>query len=410
MQAPQELFKNARQAMSLGQNDAAREIFNQILSTHPKSAETLFQLGRLELLEGQPKKAKKHLLKALRLVPKQPEIWFALMDVEIALRDANGVKKLFNSARAAKLPPPVLKQLASKAKTGNRQGVATLVGISPAEFDRARGAYMTGDFKQAEQIASKLLKRAPKNAPLQAIRAASLAQMGEIPMARRAYEKAIAIDPEYMEARMQLGQLLTGIGEFDEATTHLTKALEMAAEAPHAHLALGVLMTRMHNHRKAIEHLEFARKFLPDDPRLNLFLSKAYYGDAQNDAAAEALARVGAGGLSVQELIERASTLLELDKVDDALAEVEKLAKQFPDRTEVLGLQARIYTQTGDVERMRKTVRKLLEMGEANGDHLLSYARSGKMERNDPVVRALDKLLKQSKGSSENTETSYSIA
>ena len=410
MQAPQELFKSARQAMSVGQNEAAREIFNQILAAHPKSAETLFQLGRLELLDGNPKRAKKHLQKALRLVPKQPEVWYALMDVEIALRDAKAVRKLFNSARAAKLPPPVLKQLASKAQTGNRQGVANLVGITQAEFERARGAYMTGDFKTAEQTASKLLKRAPKNAPLQAIRAASLAQMGEIAMARRAYEKAIAIDPQYMEARMQLGQLLTGIGEFDEATTHLTKALEMAAEAPHVHLALGVLMNRLHNHKKAIEHLEFARKFLPDDPRLNLFLSKSYYAEARSEEAAEALARVKDGVLSPAEAIERVSTLLELDKAEQARDEAEILARQFPDKPEVLNIQVRIFTQTGDVERMRETVRKLVKMGEANGDQLLSYTRSGKMSRNDPVILEMERRLKAGPASETDLETNYSIA
>ena len=408
MLAPQELFKNARQAMSMGQNDAAREIFNQILTTHPKSAETLFQLGRLELLDGQPKKAKKYLLKALRLVPKQPEIWYALMDAEIALRDANGVKKLFNSARAAKLPPKALKQLASKAKTGNRQGVANLSGVSVAEFERARGAYLTGDFKQAEQTASALLKRAPKNAPLQAIRAASLAQMGEIPMARRAYEKAIAIDPEYMEARMQLGQLLTGIGEFDEAMLHLTKALEMAAESPHVHMALGVLMTRMHNHKKAIEHLEFARKYLPNEPRLNLFLSKSYHAEARHEEASEALARVEEKGLSLEERVERIGTLLDLDNLDEAKAQIEALARAHPGSTPVLRMQARIYTNAGDIKQMRQTVRKLIDLKAAGADLLLSYARSGKLERNDPAIAEIERLLKEE--DRENAETRYSLA
>ena len=408
MQAPQELFRNARQAMSMGQNEAAREIFNQILQKHPNSAETLFQLGRLDLQEGQPKRAKRHLQKALRLARKQPEIWYALMDAEIALRDAKGVKKLFSAARAAKLPPKVLKQLASKAQTGNRQGVANLNGVSAAEFERARAAYMTGDFKLAEQTASKLLKRAPKNAPLQAIRAASLAQMGEIPMARRAYEKAIAIDPEYMEARMQLGQLLTGINAFDGALPHLTKALEMAPESPHVHLAMGVLMTRMNNTKKAIEHLEFASKYLSNEPRLYLFLSKAYHAEARHEDATEALARVEEKELSLEERVERIGTFLDLDKLDEAKAQIEALAQAHPDSPAVLRMQARIYTNAGEIDKMRQTVRKLIDLKAAGGDLLLSYARSSKLSRDDPAIAEIERLLKEDAG--ESTETRYSLA
>ncbi len=411
MQAPQEMFRSARQAMSTGQYQAARALFQEILADHPRSAETHFQLGRLELQEGQPRRARKHLTKALKLKPREPAIWLALMDLEIALRDARGVRKLFNAARSAKLPPTVLKQLAAKAKTGNREGTTSLLGVTVAEFQRARGAYMSGNFKEAESYASKLLKRAPKNPALQAIRAASLAQMGEVPLARRAFEKAIALDPEYMEARMQLGQLLTGIGEQEEAMLHLTKALDMAPQSPHVHLALGGLMVRMNNHKKAIEHLEIARKDLPDEPRLNLFLSKAYYGDAQKEAAAEALARVGSGKLSLEERIERVATLLDLDKLEEARTQAEALARNRPDDPKILSLQARIATNGGDTETMRKTVRRLVELGAAGSDLLLSYARSGKPAPDDPVVAEIRRRLKdRAAQQADGAETGYSLA
>jgi len=409
MLSPQEQFKRARQAMSAGQTETARALFKQILAAHPNAAEALFHLGQLELQQGQAKRAKRYLQRALKQQPRIPEIWLALMDAEISLKNRKGITGLLKGAKGAGLPPGTLQQLQNKVATRNKRGVAQLVGISEAEFESARAAYMAGRFEEAEKIAAELLAKAHKNAPLHAIRAASLAQMRRIAEAKEAYEAAISIDPQYFEARMQYGQLLMGVGEFESAGQHLVKALEMAKDSPYAHLSMGILETNLNNSRKAIEHLEIARKSLPDEPRLQLYIAQAYREQGRVSEAREALEKAEEFQLRLDESVLLAQTLKDLEETGRAGILLDKLIEQYGKTPELLGAQANLFSSTGQIKEMRAVVRDLVEMGRAQGGQLLSYARSGKMAPGDPVAAEMERVFKEP-GEEEDTQVNLAFA
>ena len=407
MLSAQEQFKRARQAMAAGQNDTARALFQQILLANPKAAEVLFRLAQMDLQEGKAKRAKKNLQKALKIRPKVPEIWLALMDAEIALKNRKGISDLLKTAKRAGLAPGTLKLLQNKIATRNKRGVAQLVGISEAEFESARSAYMAGRFADAESIAARLLAKSPQNAPLQAIRAASLAQMGNTKEAAEAYEAAIAIDGQYFEARLQYGQLLMGIGENEAAGKQLVKALEMAKDSPYVHLSLGILETNLRNYRKALEHLEIARKSLPDEPRLQLYIAQAYQAEGEAAKAHDALKKAESFQLAMDETLILAQTLREIDETDRAEALLAKLAQQHKDNPAVIKAQATLFSSIGKIEEMREAMRKLVEVQRASGSDLLSYARSGKMEKGDPVAAEMERIFEQA---DEDEETRINLA
>lgn len=407
MLSAQEQFKRARQAILAGQVETARALFQQILNAHPNAAEALFHLGQLELQQGQAKQAKNLLLKARKLQPKVPEIWLALMDAEIALKNRKGITELLKRAKSAGLAPGTLQQLRNKVTTRNKRGVAQLVGISEAEFESARAAYMAGRFHDAESIAARLLDRAPNNAPLHAIRAASLAQTGRISEAREAYEKAIETDPQYFEARLQYGQLLMGTGEHAEAGQQLVKALEMAKDSPYAHLSMGILEATLNNSRKALKHLEIARKSLPNEPRLQLYIAQAYQKEGNADAAREALSKAESFQLSLDESLLLVQTLREIDQVQRAEALLERLAAEHGRIPAIIKSQSTLFSLTGRIKEMREATRELVKMGSFSGADLLSYARSGKMEKGDPVADEMERIFEQA---SEDDETNINLA
>ncbi len=409
MMSPQEQFKRAQSALAAGNPDMARTLFRQILEVHPNSAEVHFHLARVELQMGKAKKAKRHLVTALRIRPKEPGIWLALMDAEIALRDKQAIGKLMRNAKAAKLAPPILKQLKNKAFTKNKQGVANLAGASEADFQRTREAYMSGNFKEAVELASQFIEKSPKSAPLHAVRAASFAQMGNLNLAKTSYEEAISFDPEYFEARMQLGQLLLGMGQFQEAGEHLTKAHEMASDSPHVHMSLGILHSSTNNSNKAIEHLEEARKSLPKEPRLQLHLAQSYQAVARADEARAAVAEARKYKLAKAELLILANTVNELGENEEAREILDDLLESNPDSVEILNFKASFDMQAGNFEGLREAVHKLLSMGVTNGSQLLSYARSGKMKKDDPIPAAMEKAF-DDKGEEEETRSSLAFA
>lgn len=390
MQSEDELFNRAKIAMAKGQYDVARVLFRQILETQPKSANIHFQLGRLELSDGKAKRAKKHLLTARKLLPQEPSIWLSLMDAEIALKDRKGMGKLIRESKAARLPLSALKQLQIKIKTGNKQGIANLAGVPKDDFEHARLAFMQGHFDDAEHLASKLLEKHPKSAPLHAVRAASLSQMGKLDLARQGYETALKHDPEYFEARLQLGQLEMGIENLDVAEEHLTKAHQMVQDSPYAHMSLGVLQFKRGNTLGAIEHLEQARKTLPDETRLLLYLSRAYLTVGRGNDAYSALKHAQKHTINEADAILAIQALQELGKPDEAKKMAQGILAKSPDHYAAISAVLTIDMAAGNFKDARAIIRKLADSGKANPAHFLTYSRAGKVKEDDPIINMME--------------------
>lgn len=390
MSAVQEKFKQAKVAMASGNTGLARTLLRQILEIHPNSSETLFHLARVDLADGKAKRAKRHLLAARKLRPQEPGIWAALMDVEIALKDRKAIGKLLREAKSARLPPGLITQLVTKTKTGNRQGIANMAGLRPGDFERARDTYLAGEFAQAEEICRALLRKHPKVAPLHAVLAASLARQGDTNGARQAYEKALEYDANYFEARLQLGQLELGCNDLVASAKHLSKAYDLAQDSPQLHLALGVLNCERNNYAKALEHLDIAKKSLPDEPRLLLYLARASQAQGHIDAAQAALLRAQKSPLDEAERDLLVTTLVELGEMAAATDIIAATLAQNPDHIPALQAHAEMATTTGDFDAMRRIIRKLVALGEASGNQLLSYSRAEKLAKDDPILGAME--------------------
>ena len=68
----------------------------------------------------------------------------------------------------------------------------------------------------------------------------ALAGLGRIDEAITHYQRALAINPDYPEAHINLGIALAGRGRIDEAMAHYQKALAIKPDYAEAHYNLGV--------------------------------------------------------------------------------------------------------------------------------------------------------------------------
>lgn len=82
--------------------------------------------------------------------------------------------------------------------------------------------------------------------------------------ARRAYERALELDPEHAEARLNLGRLHHEEGRLKEAEGHYRRAAEGRPEDPTAVFNLGVVLQDLGRTREA---LDAYRKVLDAEPR-----------------------------------------------------------------------------------------------------------------------------------------------
>lgn len=78
------------------------------------------------------------------------------------------------------------------------------------------------------------------------------------------YQKAIAVRPDYAEARYNLGVLLGQQGRVDEAIEQYQRVLELAPDSSDAHLNLGAALAGRGLDDEAIRHYREALRILPE--------------------------------------------------------------------------------------------------------------------------------------------------
>lgn len=81
-----------------------------------------------------------------------------------------------------------------------------------------------------------------------------LLRQGEVAEAISEYRRALAIEPDFAEARNNLGVALAGQGQVDEAIERFREALKINPDLPEAHMGLGLALMREGRQSEAVEH------------------------------------------------------------------------------------------------------------------------------------------------------------
>lgn len=90
--------------------------------------------------------------------------------------------------------------------------------------------------------------------------------------------KALAIYPEYLKARNDLGTYLLAQGKLEEAAEVLAEAVKLAPRAFNPRLNLGIVLVRRHEFADAAENLEVALSLDSRSPAANLYAGLARLG------------------------------------------------------------------------------------------------------------------------------------
>lgn len=91
-------------------------------------------------------------------------------------------------------------------------------------------------------------------------------QLGQLDKAEEALKKAIALDPNHVQAHNELGIIYRKAGRFDEARAMYEQALKLDADYAKAHVNLGMLCDiYLQDLDCAIEHYERYRELSPDE-------------------------------------------------------------------------------------------------------------------------------------------------
>ncbi len=129
----------------------------------------------------------------------------------------------------------------------------------------------------------------------------ALLQKGSVDKAITQYQKALEINPDYVEAHYNLGDALLQKGNVDEAIAHFQKALEIKPDFAEAHYNLGSALLQKGKVDEAITHFQRALQINPD------------YVEAHNNLG---------------------NALLQKGSVDEAISHFQKALQINPDNAE----------------------------------------------------------------------------
>ena len=118
----------------------------------------------------------------------------------------------------------------------------------------------------------------------------------QVPQAIEAFEAAVKLDPGDAPALLALGQIYLQSGDFDKSEATFQRLQADSKTRAAALAGLGKVALARRDYRRAIEYLEEALKLAPDATRLHHQLAAAYQGSGDRAKAEQSRRRFEADG------------------------------------------------------------------------------------------------------------------
>ena len=161
--------------------------------------------------------------------------------------------------------------------------------LNEKRWEEARKSLASGSPAEAKTAFEELLKKYPQEADLHLFLGITLLRLREPHAAEAAVKRALAVDPNHVEARTLLGWIDSDIhGDFDSAIKEYSKVVELRPDLAEAYNNLGVAQKRKGELNKAAESFNKALERRPDfTPALSnrgwIFAEQNKWAEARQD-------------------------------------------------------------------------------------------------------------------------------
>jgi Flp pilus assembly protein TadD len=232
--------------------------------------------------------------------------------------------------------------------------------------------------RRAESIheLSRAVELRPDSATSYNMLGTALSRFAEFEAARKAYEQAVALDPNLVDARINLGMSLAQANDMKGAVEQLTKAVELRPGGPGAarsHYLLGKIYEN-DDSQKAIHELEAASRIDPKDQQTWLHMGALKSESGDQSGALTALRRaVACDPRDAESQYELGSEYLAAGDARQATVHLQIARKLMPKATMALLYKLdRALRKSGDTagaEQVRAQAQLLLTHGDDANQH-----------------------------------------
>jgi superkiller protein 3 len=299
---------------------------------------------------------------ALKSNPDDAELHFNLSLALAKLGDSGSAREELDAA--IRLDPQM-------AKARNLLGISHLVNNERAKAEGEFRAAVSADshFVEARNNLGVLYACSGKDA--EAIELLRFAVQGR---------------PDYAPAHINLGLVLAAEGKYPEAEREFRLALRSSPKNLNAYNALGMIAAKLGRGDEAIEILQKVLQARPDSAiaHLNLGMALSTDGFDLPGALAQFSEAIRLDSKASSAYFNRGRVLYELNRVEEARAELENACRLQPDYPEALYLLAQVEKKIGNVQRSVELLDHLVTLEPGNSDAQLFLGRNlvilGKME------------------------------
>lgn len=239
---------------------------------------------------------------------------------------------------------------------------------------RVQSALRAGQFSEGLQLCESALNASPRNATLWALKGIALSKLGRDKDALAAYNKALAISPEYLVA-LEGAAELEYKGGSSRAAALLNQILKLRPDDATSHAMLAVLAYNQHDCASAAKHFRASRELIASQPA-----ALAQYGSCllelqQADSAVPVFQQLQA--LQPDDLHARynlAVAQLSANQPKNAIASLQPLLQASTSDPDVLDLASSAYEEIGDTPQAVQLLRQAIIANPKNSKYYVDFA------------------------------------
>jgi len=359
---PENLQARKLLAATLLRLDAVPEAIEALeagLAQAPDDPQVMMLLGNSYLRSGRPVEATELLQRAAEVAPRDPQV---LSQLAISHLATGGYDESVAALTAS------LDLNAGSAVLGHALAFAQL---------------RSGAFKEALKVTRELRERFPGDPVAANLEGGAHAALGQMDEARASFEEALAIQPDFHEARANLAALKSRAGDIDGATAEYHQILDFEAGNAKALMGLAGAASMRGDTAASRGYLAKAVKANPEDPTPSLALAESYAASGEFPAALEVLtALLGKRPDDLRALAAQGALQSEAGQWGEAVGTYRRLVRASGGAVDARLLLARAELGAGDPAAARRVLDDALE---ADPDH-------------PPTIEALFRLLLQEEG------------
>ena len=353
------------EAHKAGQVEKADQLYTAILQAQPKHPDANHNMGLLATGVGKVTEALTFFKTALEASPGTAQFWLSYIDALIRLERLEDAKSVLDQATKKGGKGDHFDKLKRQLESIEPTVLRALENQDPPkdQLQSLMNYYHQGQFRQALDKVSQLLKEFPNSVVLYNLSGVASAGLGKLNIAIEAYNQAISLKPAYADAFYNMGIAFQGQGKLKEATEAYKRAVDIKPNYVMAHNNLGNVLQEQEKLEEAIKAYHTAISLKPDYVDVYYNLGNALKEQGKLEEAIAAYNKTLVIKPDYTDAYSNMSTVLkEQGKLDEAIEACSKALEIQPGYADAYYNMGAVLQEQGKLDEAIEAFKKVLDI------------------------------------------------